>query len=279
MFRIGENDWGNAWLLDEQITALPIGGIEALLRSEELQLMSENYAFTLALWWVLSQPGSREERQPLFNRLLKSLRWARMSSDFVAIVGQLHWVKDSGLAASIMTRALWRRDEMREEYHTPRSRVQEANGESYSCTFITYFTKAAIGALQPEEAVVAAALGVLHGHPYGMEISALVRAQDTYDLTFYSDFLGGIEDRDKALELEASEEGGWKGRDDDMHRGFYFTVVQGAWGGVQLDNESYRALLGNGDAMVYCTTDGLEYDEAGKLKVEIEIQIKQHIGC
>ena len=98
------------YLLDERVAALPIGGIEALLRSEELQLKSENITFSLALWWMMEQAGTQEELQPLFNRLLKSLRYARMSAVFLASIAQEEWAKDSGLLPAIMTCGLWRRD-------------------------------------------------------------------------------------------------------------------------------------------------------------------------
>lgn len=45
-----ENDLWESYKLDPRSTALPISGIEAVLRSDELQLKSENYAFSLALW-------------------------------------------------------------------------------------------------------------------------------------------------------------------------------------------------------------------------------------
>jgi hypothetical protein len=64
------------FLLDERVGAMPIHAMEAVLRSEHLELKTENTTFTLALYWVKKQPGTEEERQRLFNRLLKSPRCA-----------------------------------------------------------------------------------------------------------------------------------------------------------------------------------------------------------
>ncbi len=79
-------DVGRSYVLDERVVNLPLPAMEALLRSEKLQLKSENVTFVLALWWIRKQPEKEEERQLMFNRLFKSLRYARTSSAFLASI-------------------------------------------------------------------------------------------------------------------------------------------------------------------------------------------------
>ncbi len=85
------------YVLDERVVNLPLPAMEALLRSEKLQLKSENVTFSLALWWTMGQPGAKKERQSMFTRMLKSMRYARMSSVFLASIADLHF---SGLRAA-----------------------------------------------------------------------------------------------------------------------------------------------------------------------------------
>jgi len=137
-------DVGLSHVFDESIVNLPVGAMEALLRSEKLQLKSENFTFSLALWWIRKQPEKEEERQLMLNRLFKSLRYARMSSAFLASIVDSDWVKDSGLLPGIMKPAIWRRDDVLMTYDPmfPASRVQEVDRETFTFTFTTHFTQA-----------------------------------------------------------------------------------------------------------------------------------------
>jgi hypothetical protein len=58
--------------------------LELALRSEDLQLASENDTFALVGGWVASQPES--ERKAAFDQLVRCLRFHRMSGDFLALV-------------------------------------------------------------------------------------------------------------------------------------------------------------------------------------------------
>lgn len=111
------------------------------------------------------QEGSGDERQPLFNHLLNSLRFARMSAAFLASILYEDWVKESGLGFPIMQRAIWRRDDERMLHPTkwPSSRVNE--------TFTKHFTKTAVEALRDPKDSVWASLGLLHGFPYFLELA------------------------------------------------------------------------------------------------------------
>lgn len=88
-----------------------MAAVAALLRSCELQLTNENYAFSLAYWWYLEQQQkkSSDELQQEFNFLLKCLPYGCMSCPFLASIVHIDAVKKSGLVPSIMSRAIWRR--------------------------------------------------------------------------------------------------------------------------------------------------------------------------
>ena len=60
--KYGEWNLGVNNELNKDVVELPLLAIEAVLRSEELLLKPENYAFFLALWWAMEQEGTREEQ-------------------------------------------------------------------------------------------------------------------------------------------------------------------------------------------------------------------------
>ena len=99
---------GHHFALDEKVAVVPIHAVEAVLRSEKLQLKSENYTLTLALHWARPQKGTKDKRQQLFNRLLKSLRYARLSAFFLAAaIRMMPAVQDSGMVSDIVWRGLF----------------------------------------------------------------------------------------------------------------------------------------------------------------------------
>jgi hypothetical protein len=67
--------------------ALPLPVLELALRSENLQLVSENDTYALVGGWVDSQPEG--ERAAAFSRLVRCLRFHQMSGSFLStVVGQ-----------------------------------------------------------------------------------------------------------------------------------------------------------------------------------------------
>ena len=106
---------------------MPTHAMEAALRSEKLQLKTENTTLTLALSWVHAQPGTEEERQQLFNRLLKSLRYARMSAFFLADAVTEPLVVASGMVPHIVRRGFSRREEFERGFN-PRLPVARRRG-------------------------------------------------------------------------------------------------------------------------------------------------------
>jgi len=284
LWRPGEvyvaDDWGATWLLKEDVKALPLPAMEAVLRSEKLQLKSENYAFTLALWWTLAQPGAAAEQHLLLKRLLKSLHYTRMSCAFLAAIVQLPGVRDSGLVPAILTRAFWWRDvPLRELWaQLPRSRVNGAVRKSYSVVFATHFNQAEVELLQQPGDEALAPLGMLHGVPLRLQL--LMRTNGIYSLSILSSFLQ--EDATFALADGPS----WMDPGGDGERGFKWTIVTGYLGTVALEPDqiyltrvkrSFSDALPDG-AILLCTAEAFAYVD-GKQKVELELQVAQHRGC
>jgi hypothetical protein len=174
--------------------ASALGPVEQLWRPADTHsgrliedyVMDDRITFSLALWWILGQKGMREERQPLFNRLLKSLRYARMSAVFLASIAQEDWVKDSGVASSILVRGLWRRDDVprRNVPRMPPSRVVDS--EEYRVQLSTSFARNDIDALEAGDRLKSP-LGFLHGLPCQLH---LVREEyDCISFLLFSNFL------------------------------------------------------------------------------------------
>jgi hypothetical protein len=279
LWRPGEvhnhNDWLDSYVLDERVTALPIGGIEALLRSEELQLKSENYTASLAMWWALGQEEHEKEvQQLLFNRLLRSFRYTRMSSTFLASLADNSWVTDSGLLHDIMRRTIWRRDFVLRVYSPefPASRVKGCDRYKYSMTFTTYFTKAAVEALREPDDRLSMPLGLLNGFPCYLDL--IMRADGQYSLCIFSELF--VEEDD----LNTLEEAEWGGQDGDAWRCFDFKIVRGTFGEVALEeDQTYVSYVNSADFILVCSSEALVYDAEGKLKVELELTIEQHYNC
>jgi hypothetical protein len=77
----------NAEIPSSVCQALPLPVLALALRSEDLQLYSENDTYALVGGWVGSQPES--ERKSAFDRLVRCLRFHHMSGDFLAnVVGR-----------------------------------------------------------------------------------------------------------------------------------------------------------------------------------------------
>ena len=232
------------------------------------------YALSLAFWWIMNQDGDDEaEQQPLFNRLLKSQNYARMSASFLASIAQIHGFRYSGLLHSIMTCAFWRRDVVPKRYSfkTPPSRVEEPDRRSYSVVFSTHFTRANVQALQTPDDRAHASLGILHGFPCYL----LLKLKDgLLSVRLRSDYLR----KDQKLAMPGKPD--WGGQDNDMERSFEFTVVRGRVGTVNLepDKEGYMGTICSTVPLV-CPPDALVFDEAGKLKVEMELKVTQHKDC
>jgi hypothetical protein len=264
------------WPLDAKVTTLPLPAVETLLRSEQLQLKSENYAFSLAMWWIMEQEGSQEELQPLFDRLLGSLRFARMSRPFLASIVHRSWVKDSPMLRSVMACGLRRRNAVPRTRRDalPPSRVQGADRDAYHCTFTTSFTKAAIeAALRGPGDTTYAPLGLLHGFPCSL---SLTRGDgDSYSLSVTSPFLGAPPPR------RGPGAGKWAGEENDRKRGFKFVVEEGFFGTMDLEESATYScrVEEDSDPILACSGAALVYDDDGKLEVEITIRIDQHSDC
>lgn len=169
----------------------------------------------------MQREDSKAERQPLFDRLLKGIRFALMSGSFLSAIAFDPGVKNSGLLPAIMRRAIWQRGEPdRERYPTkwPSSRAKEADSESYSCTFTTHFTKTAIEALQKPRDGAHAPLGLLHGFPCHLTLKW--EKERRIRLLLYFVFLK------PDATLDTPGEADWEGQDKDDWRGFEFTVFR-----------------------------------------------------
>jgi hypothetical protein len=274
--------WRELYLLDERVKALPVGGMEALLRSEKLQLKSENCTFSLARWWILAQEGTSDEWQPLFTRLLKSLRYARMSSVFLASITRDPLIINSGLLPSIMTNAIWRRDTFSHGASVvyplrsvlslmPASRVPDVDRHFYTCTLKGYLIKEAVEALGASKRSIAAPLGMLHGFPLG--IALFVSEDGECRFAIHSPLLK----RDRNLTAPGQATPAW---DDDGLRGFGYMIPRGTVGVLPLQkNKAGGVFVASYHPILTCSHDALVYDEEGKLWVEIEIKVFQHQGC
>jgi hypothetical protein len=263
--------YSTSYVLNPQVVTLPLPAIEAALRSEKLQLKSENYAFSLALWWYFMQPGTKEERRPLLKRLLMSLRYARMSSTLLASIAQIGPVVETGLLPSIMTRGIWRHDDSHRWFvvSMPISRVRNRARESYNCTFVTHFNRAAIEGLQ-EGASARASLGLLHGFPCYLR---LLRKADGHRLSIKSNFL--IADNT----LDAPGGATWGEHDADEKRGFEAKVIQGVVGGIEIKRKMYRISVQGSSIILKCPPAAFLYSEDDKLEVTLTLQVKQHTDC
>lgn len=197
----------------------------------------------------------------------------------MAAIAQIDWVKDSGLLPSMPTRAIWWRDAPLWELwvQLPRSRVNGSNRKSYSLTFTTHLTKAAIKALGKKEEGFAryvigvrAALGVLHGFPCYVELRKWAAE---YRLLVFSNQLK----QDRTLDTLGRD---WFGQGYDGEQGFEFVFVRGHLGGKAVAvNERFRTTAGSGKTILHCLDADFVYDESGKVEVQLELQMDQHRAC
>lgn len=72
------------------MSELPILALAAALHSHKLKTESENFTFTLCVWWCLEKVAREdtclEEIQPFYDYLLQSLRFSRMNTVFLRTV-------------------------------------------------------------------------------------------------------------------------------------------------------------------------------------------------
>jgi hypothetical protein len=85
-----------------QTLSLPV--LELALRSDDLQLASENDTFALVLGWVDSQP--KTWRRSAFERLVRCLRFHHMCGSFLSVVGFCKYTHQSDHLMSACLRAL-----------------------------------------------------------------------------------------------------------------------------------------------------------------------------
>jgi hypothetical protein len=291
-------EWKLTWPLDAKVTTLPLPAVETLLRSEQLQLKSENYAFSLALWWTMVQEGSQEELQPLFDRLLSSLRFARMSPEFLAAILYDSWLKDNEVLCAIMRCATLARDwdedsdeeeeeeeEMEEEGSDeeevadrllpPASRVRPEYRGSYTCHFITHFSQDAVTQLlEGEVNTIWATLGLFHG--FQCSLALLRHSPGLYRLLVVSSFLDRVTEELEKVEGAAS----WPGLDDAKQLSFEFTVVRGTLGHTALrPNTAYRSGMNWVHVILECSRDALVCGLSGLLDADVTLRMKQHPRC
>lgn len=80
--------------------------------------------------------------------------------------------------------------------------------------------------------------------------------------------------------LDAPDEEAWKGKDNDLARGFMFGVACGKIDGLELEGEeTCKVSMGGSTAFFSCAPEDLVYDEAGRLHVELTLGIHQHPNC
>lgn len=115
----------------------------------------------LAYWWCINQPDT--EQQALFTRLLRSLSFARMGSDFVgSVVARCPLVIESKLLPSIMTHALSSRGKIKEG-RVPETRIK-TDMRGYRVDLYAALSKAQINALAPG-VWDRTPLELVHGYP------------------------------------------------------------------------------------------------------------------
>jgi hypothetical protein len=266
--------WAASWLLDEKVASLPLPVFEALLRSEKLQLKSENYAFSLALWWTYNQPAPAEVLQLLFNRLLKSLHYFAMSPAFLASIAHLGSVSDSGLLPSIMTCSMWWREPPGSSYvYLPRSRVPRSSRGKYELTLKTQITTAAIEGLRKPMDTTHVALGMVHGYPCSFRLTRESLA--TYTLFLVSPFLTSSKGKvESAL-------GSGDNHVDDNGRGLSFKILDGVVGSIDrsivtIAQGQHRTNMGGSSLHLTLWADDLISNEEGGVSISLRLQIQQH---
>jgi len=157
----------------------------------------------------------------------------------------------------------------------PRSRVNGADRKSYSVVFTTHVYQEAVEGLQKVMGGIRAPLGILHGYPCHLCL-AWQEEPDAYSLSLHSRFLHGCQDT--ALD-GAPGAPAWM-EVDDRERGFEFTLVRATIGqGVVQEARMHTTRVGTADLLFTTTAESLVYDAAGKLEVQIELQVTQERNC
>lgn len=163
-----------------------------------------------------------------------------------------------------------RRDEFERKFtlELPPSRVVEADRTAYRLTCKAEFDKADIEVLFAGARGIVMPAGVVHGSPSYFEMWA---RDGELLVVLWPSFLKSKGDSSLSMRDEPS----WSGRDDnEKSRKFEFTVLRwtvgqrtkaGRWG-----QYSSRSLA---KTMKRKISEAV-YDEAGKLKVEMEIEVK-----
>jgi hypothetical protein len=269
--------WRRNWLLDERVKTLPFNVMKAVLRSERLQLKSENYSLSLAMWWVAEQQDrTAEERRGFFEGLSNSLRYARMTTAFV--VSALHawsswycaidplpillrmWRKGSAAASQpLMDTRAW-----------PASRVRAR--PTYIMNLTAYFPRAAIEALrEPGDKARAPLDLLLHGYP--VYLSMMREEDDAYSLVLSSHFLmwdDGPRPRHP-----------WD--DDDNHRGFAFNLIMCRLGNMAVDHgpqgSPRTTMVGSVHPLLLFGGGVFVYDANDKMQVQLVLSVEQELDC
>jgi hypothetical protein len=99
--------------LRDEVKEMPARAFEALLKSESLQLQSENEPYSLLVAWLQQSPHMTDSarRAAIFKELAPLLRYHHMTPDFLAnIVSQCPLMNDPGLLRSVMHAAFVQRD-------------------------------------------------------------------------------------------------------------------------------------------------------------------------
>jgi hypothetical protein len=200
-----------------------------------------------------------------------------MSALFLASIAQLEWVEYSGLATSILTRGLWRRDNVPKRFPTnmPSSRVEMSDRHSYSVVFRTHFTRTDVEALQKYGDMALSPLGLLHGLPSCLALKRKIGGR--LALQVWSNFLSRNDEG-----LTTPDKPDYGGQDDNGARKLEFVLVRGEVGGMGLRGHA-TYYTGTSSASTFFgrgyIPDNFVYDEAGKLNVELELKVMQHNDC
>ena len=197
-----------------------------------------------------------------------------MSALFLAAAVKQPLVVASGMVPDIVWRGFSRRDELERVFpmQLPPSRVAEADKAAYYVTLRVEFDKADVEALAAGSGMGRPA-GVLHGMPSFILMKR--KEDDKYGVAVTPSFMS---EKDDALSTQ--DDFSWSGQDDDeLSRAFGFTLVrcsigQRTWFGRQGPSSCKTSWRG-----VTVRIGEVDYDEDAKLKVELDIEIKQHKHC
>lgn len=167
------SDLLQGWMLSEKVGEFPVLALGAAIRSQNLKTESENYTFTLCIWWCLGKMA-REDKgpeniQPFFEYLLQSLRFSRMSTDFfTTVVDDCAWVRISRHFPTIMKQILLKTCAL-ENDKTDQEHSRVPNTRSYSSSIRVGFSKSEIESLKDGQRLQAPAI-VYEGYPLTLQL-------------------------------------------------------------------------------------------------------------